>query len=418
MLGLPAKTVRILVNLLESYSARGFDWRGLAECVGFTTTQIQAIETAHGDSFTWRVFSAWDRSNKSSVKKLIIALILIERIDCVKELGKSLNLNGEDLKGLYQIAAQLGRNDDERSAMFPPFGEGDLDIFPEVASHLSSLLSRPIASSHLPTWECDAPCQKSASSPNEEHPPPSYTQSEATDISLSKNAAFISYYPDHYTQSQIGLLAHKLREYGFDVDYASGRQMMDVDFKVTATQKAYNLIVLCSPKYYDEDRRLLTQAQNPSPSAYAKPSMIAIDHKLLRRIYFKPGEDKRIVCVVLDQGGERCIHHVPDIYHGRPIHRFPSETMDLLQLLADVPKYSAPPPTPRLPITSKKIDYPNALREWNAQVPRNVNEYFHSQRSEPVYGVPEQVAHPNRMWARYRSKEAGKTSFFRKILKK
>ena len=95
VLSLPTKTLRILVNALESSAPRGNDWRGLAEWLGFTSRQIQAIEAVRGDSFTRRVLSAWDRSNESSVKKLIIALISMERIDCVKELEKGLCLSGE-----------------------------------------------------------------------------------------------------------------------------------------------------------------------------------------------------------------------------------------------------------------------------------------------------------------------------------
>ena len=195
--------------------------------------------------------------------------------------------------------------------------------------------------------------------------------------------------------------------------------MLDADFKMAATQKAHNLIVLCSPRYYEEDKKLLTWAQNSSRSSYTKPPLIAIDQKLLRNIFFKPGEDKRIICVVLDQDSEQRIRHVPSTYRSRPVYSFPSETEDLLQCIADVPKYSAPPPTRQRVITSTRIDYPNALKEWNAaRVPRKENHCSNNsprslRLSEPIH--QEESAHPNRTRTQNRTK---KTSFIKKLLNK
>ena len=89
---LSPRTFNQLACALEPHSARGNDWEGLADFVGFPTQEILAIRS-QGEC-TIRVFTAWDNSGRSSVRKLIIALICLERVDCVRVLEEEPALQG------------------------------------------------------------------------------------------------------------------------------------------------------------------------------------------------------------------------------------------------------------------------------------------------------------------------------------
>ena len=97
------RTLKEVVYALEGNSARGNDWRGFAECVGFASRHIRAIEPPHGGSFTNRVLRAWDASGKSSVRKLIIALRCLERADCTRILESEPALKGEWIIFIYLV---------------------------------------------------------------------------------------------------------------------------------------------------------------------------------------------------------------------------------------------------------------------------------------------------------------------------
>lgn len=79
--------------------------------------------------------------------------------------------SGVDFAELYRTAAQMKKNDET----FPRFEGGELDIFQQSPHYCS----QPQGSS----WQRDSYQQSAptaASSPNEEWPPSSQTQSEAT----------------------------------------------------------------------------------------------------------------------------------------------------------------------------------------------------------------------------------------------
>lgn len=89
---LSPRTFNQLACALEPPSPRGNDWEGVADFVGFPTAEIRAIQSQ--GACTIRVFTAWDDSGKSSVRKLIIALICLERVDCVRVLKEEPALKG------------------------------------------------------------------------------------------------------------------------------------------------------------------------------------------------------------------------------------------------------------------------------------------------------------------------------------
>ena len=92
--GLSRRTYNKMVCVLEPSMPLDKHWAGLAGVLGFPTVEIQAIEQVHGDSFTVRMLETWERSGKSSVKKLIIALACLDRVDCVRILQEDSALQG------------------------------------------------------------------------------------------------------------------------------------------------------------------------------------------------------------------------------------------------------------------------------------------------------------------------------------
>lgn len=99
---LPQKTGRVLVYELTSRNARSRDWRGLACFIGFTSRHIQLIEENQKPEKAWLVFEAWDRTGKSSIRLLIIAL---------KQLGYQSSLDilmdSEELRGSWLIVMRM-----------------------------------------------------------------------------------------------------------------------------------------------------------------------------------------------------------------------------------------------------------------------------------------------------------------------
>ena len=156
--------------------------------------------------------------------------------------------------------------------------------------------------------------------------------------------------------TKVEKLARQLEANYVKVHYATERQMTDPDFKFMAMQKAYNIVVVCTHKYYEENQRLLT---NPG-----YPSKIAIDRKIVQKIFFE--DHQRIICVSLDCDGQSCNRWVPDLYCGRPFYQFPSNVEDLLRCVLDLQKFIAPDPVARISLAPVKISYEKEARKWNA----------------------------------------------------
>lgn len=139
--------------------------------------------------------------------------------------------------------------------------------------------------------------------------------------------------------------------------------MVDLDFKLRATMRAYNVLVVCTPQYFNEDQQLFAQLDYQSK--------IAFDQKLVRDIYFK--DKKRIICVGLDQDGPNYKRCIPDLYADRPFYRYPSKVTELLYCVSDIPRFLPPEPVARIPLVPTKISYEREAKEWNAR-------YFSSSR--------------------------------------
>ena len=152
-------------------------------------------------------------------------------------------------------------------------------------------------------------------------------------------------------------IAGQLVANDFIVQYATDRQRADPDFIQLATMKSYNILILCTQRYCDEDRRLLTQ--------HDYQSKIAFDRSVIRDIFFK--DQQRVICVTLDEDGPNFKQCIPQLYSPRPVYRYPSQVRDLLHCVSDVPKFIAPEPKARIRLEPKKIAFHKEVKEFNAR---------------------------------------------------
>ena len=194
VLSLPGDTVRALVLRLETYSTLGRDWRGLAEWIGFKARHVQYVETLRTNNHkTSTVLHAWDKSGRSSVEKLAVALICLGNIDCLNVLKREPTLRGKscalksscvkiagffldlDFSDLDEKAARIKASYQERLAYFPHFTDSEV-VSDDQWTLSSTVRTAPLASGQSPVcWELlgrshydslPAP----ARSPDEEHP--------------------------------------------------------------------------------------------------------------------------------------------------------------------------------------------------------------------------------------------------------
>ena len=89
MFSLPQVVLDQLVQHLEPKSALGRDWKGLAGVIGFNARHTAFIEARKSDS-TRTLLIAWGQSGRSTVEKLVLALLCLEREDCIRILQSSL----------------------------------------------------------------------------------------------------------------------------------------------------------------------------------------------------------------------------------------------------------------------------------------------------------------------------------------
>lgn len=104
VLTLPGATLNHLVLYLERDAPSGNDWKGLAGCVGFNATHITRIAASRSSqSATCTMLTTWDRSGRSSVEKLIIALRYEGREDCLRVLQREPHLKGNGSIYLVEV---------------------------------------------------------------------------------------------------------------------------------------------------------------------------------------------------------------------------------------------------------------------------------------------------------------------------
>ena len=89
VLSLPQAVLDQLVQHLEPQLALGKDWKGLAGVIGFNARHTAFIAARKSDS-TRTLLIAWGQSGRSTVEKLVLALLCLGREDCIRILQSSL----------------------------------------------------------------------------------------------------------------------------------------------------------------------------------------------------------------------------------------------------------------------------------------------------------------------------------------
>lgn len=85
VLSLPQAILGQLVQHLEIHLPLDNNWKRLAGVIGFNARHTAFIEArSSGFSKTSLLFMAWDRSGRSTVKKLVLALLCQGREDCIR----------------------------------------------------------------------------------------------------------------------------------------------------------------------------------------------------------------------------------------------------------------------------------------------------------------------------------------------
>lgn len=120
-------------------------------------------------------------------------------------------------------------------------------------------------------------------------------------------------------------------------------------WKERCIEKAENIIVVCTPKYYNEDQML------SDPNTRVQRPQINVDSVLLRGIAFSHNRS-RLIPVLLDRNRE--LDCVPTWIAAFTTHHWPAGKEDLLYCIADVPKYQAPEPVERIVLRPREINFP------------------------------------------------------------
>lgn len=173
---------------------------------------------------------------------------------------------------------------------------------------------------------------------------------------LVPKSVFVSYCPE-YDEAGLKLhnmlrdLAETLNEYGYTIYYdeyctEGVRKCGGMDlWKEAHIRKSENILVICTPEYFQDDEMALMQQ---------KDSKIAVDRKLLRSIAYSSSQD-RLIPVLLDayKNVRNCI---PSFVQTSQLHFWPSKKQDLMFYLARQSKYKLPE------VLEKKVVKPIVIR--------------------------------------------------------
>ena len=199
-------------------------------------------------------------------------------------------------------------------------------------------------------------------SPLTPSPPHPLTDDTTPNTTQDPNSVFISYCPETNFQrkrkqkAKIADLVRKLQQYGYKVHYDRFCEVeiqtiggLDLWKEACINYTCKHIIVVSTPKYYEEDQKIL------NPEKRGATSKVQVDCQLLRRIGFS-NERSRLISVFL-------AHNVPvvggDIYSptwlsGRHF-TLPKDDKKLLHCLAGVPLYKLPV------VTNKRCVLPRVL---------------------------------------------------------
>ena len=87
---LPQQTLQELVHELTDENTLQRDWRGLADVIGFTAQHIRQIEQHRQSAKAWVLFDVWAATQRSTVRKMVIALTALQQQYCLDILRKGM----------------------------------------------------------------------------------------------------------------------------------------------------------------------------------------------------------------------------------------------------------------------------------------------------------------------------------------
>jgi len=188
--------------------------------------------------------------------------------------------------------------------------------------------------------------------------------------SVASNSVYISYYPEanrnffsnRKFRQQLTDLANLLRGQRYTVffdEFCSKKEIRRYGglngWKEYHIQRAENILVVCTPKYLEED----TILSSPELRQRITNSPLDVDSKLLRDVAYGP-KHERLIPLVLDRDRDQLRNCIP-IWLSSPAHLWPSGRNRLIRCIEGIPEYQLPePPKQRIILKPQVIDFPEA----------------------------------------------------------
>ncbi len=174
-------------------------------------------------------------------------------------------------------------------------------------------------------------------------------QCASPDISIEPKTVYISYVSGpafSNSNSSIKKIAEFLHSQRFKVYYKPfcEQEIRNVGginaWREHCIQRSENIIVVCTPTYYQEDSKYISQS--------IKTSKISLDSQLLRVYAYSPilSVKARLLPISLDSKKAKVTECVPVWLQSSELHHWPSGKTDLLYSLLKQPKYILQKPKP------------------------------------------------------------------------
>ena len=186
-----------------------------------------------------------------------------------------------------------------------------------------------------------------------------------TEPSIVHNTVYISYCPEanRRFKRQIKDLAQLLRRQRYTVFYDEFYTKREIRryggldcWKERCILEAENILVVCTPQYFDEDCML----SNPDLRQRITKSPLEVDCKLLRTVAYGRSSE-RLIPIILDRDRPQARSCLPIWMFSPPLF-WPSDCNRLIRCIEGIPEYTIPEPRERIEIKPQIIDFPEAYK--------------------------------------------------------
>lgn len=186
-----------------------------------------------------------------------------------------------------------------------------------------------------------------------------------TEPSIVQNTVYISYCPEanRRFKRQIKDLAQLLRRQRYTVFYDEFYSKREIRryggldcWKERCISEAENVLVVCTPQYFDEDCML----SNPDLRQRITKSPLEVDCKLLRTVAYGRSSE-RLIPIILDRDRPQARSCLPIWMFSPPLF-WPSGRNSLIRCIEGTPEYTIPEPRERIVIKPVIIDFPDAYK--------------------------------------------------------